>query len=153
MAQPPSDPGCPIFGEDGKVLADSDGRVLSRDFVPRSPVSTQINGSVLKGYINTNFKVWQVFLSWFVKLSAIVATVYTTTVWVAAPRFREEVRELDAPLSLRMELGEKRMDRHELEIAVKSGSYYTKEEINRELNKLEIQITNLRGRLDAMGRR
>lgn len=50
MTQPPTDPGCPIFGEDGKVLTDSDGRVLSRDFVPRSPVSTQINGSVLKVY-------------------------------------------------------------------------------------------------------
>mgnify|MGYP006921454488 CR=1 FL=1 len=151
MTQPPTDPGCPIFGEDGKVLTDSDGRVLSRDFVPRSPVSTQINGSVLKGYINTNFKVWQVALSWILKLSSVVATVYLATVWVAAPRFREEVRELDAPLSIRMELSEKRMDRHELEIAVKSSAYYTKEEINRELNRLEIQINGLRGRLDAMG--
>ena len=118
------------------------------DFQKRSPMSTHINGSLLRGYVSTNFRIWQIALSWITKLAAIVATTYLTVVSVAAPHFREAVREIDAPLEARITLGEKRMDHHELQVAERALAYMTKEEIQREINRLQIEIGNLRDLID-----
>ena len=111
-------------------------------------MSTHINGSLLRGYVSTNFRIWQIALSWTTKLAAIVATTYLTVVSVAAPHFREAVREIDAPLEARITLEEKRMDRHELQVAERALAYMTKEEIQSEINRLQIEIGNLRDRID-----
>ena len=111
-------------------------------------MSAHINGSLMRGYVSTNFRIWQIALSWIVKLCAIVGTTYVTVVSVAAPHFREAVREIDAPLEARITLGEKRMDRHELQVAERALAYMTKEEIQREINRLQIEIGNLRDRID-----
>ena len=118
------------------------------EFQKRAPMSAHINGSLLRGYVSTNFRIWQIALSWIVKLCAIVGTTYVTVVSVAAPHFREAVREIDAPLEARITLGEKRMDRHELQVAERALAYMTKEEIQREINRLQIEIGNLRHRID-----
>ena len=117
-------------------------------FQQRSPISTHINGSLMRGYVSTNFRIWQIALSWIVKLCAIVGTTYVTVVSVAAPHFREAVREIDAPLEARITLGEKRMDHHELQVAERALAYMTKEEIQREINRLQIEIGNLRDLID-----
>lgn len=118
----------------------------------RAPMSTHINGSLLRGYVSTNFRIWQVALSWITKLAAIVGTTYVTVVSVAAPHFREAIREIDAPLEARITLEEKRMDRHELQVAERALDYMTREEIQREINRLQIEIGSLRDRIDGVRR-
>lgn len=147
MPQPPAEPGCPIFDENGNVLLDEHGRVVTKDFVKRAPISTQINGSLLKGYIATNFKVWQVVMSWLLKLAAIVLTTYGTLEWVAAPRLREYVRAIDAPLELRLDLSDARMNKHELEVSRMVPDYMTRREIDDQIKRLDAEIRELRAQI------
>lgn len=144
MSQPPETGGCPIFDNGGKVLTDSEGRVITRDFHARAPMTYQKNDSRLHDYISTNFKLWQVAASWFLRLAAIVVTTYGALEWVAAPRIRELIAGLNQPLAIAIELQEKRMDLHELELAKTYPLYYTKEEIDHQIVKLEVEINNLR---------
>lgn len=144
MSQPPAETGCPIFDENGNVITDEHGRVVTRDFQKRAPVTYQKNGSLLHDYVATNFKVWQIAASWFLKLAAIVLTTYGTLEWVAAPRLREYVRAVDAPLEARIALSEAQMSKHELEISRMVPDYMTRREIDDQIKRLDAEIRELR---------
>lgn len=150
MSQPPKDPGCPIFDENGEVRVDENGNVRVSDEVMkrRHPVVYNQNGSIRNDFLSINVRTITVIAAFVAALATIVGTTYGAVVFVAAPRMREEIRLLDAPLADRIALEEKRMTMHELQVAEKSLGYMTRDEVQREVTHLQIEIAGLRERID-----
>lgn len=154
MSQPPKTNGCHIFDEDGNVRVDDEGRVVAHSDGRRTVVYNK-NGSRLHDTIAINVHAWKVAAGLVGALSSIIVTTWLAVVWVGGPRFREYQRELDQPIVDAVTIQEKRMDRHELELAKTYPLYYTKldidkkfdaevERIDRDINKITIEIDNLR---------